>query len=188
MDSQLTGRRELLSKSSVARGRQAANPARRQGLHGLSALLATVLEPAARERGFARAALFAEWPRIVGAALASRCAPLAVDFPGGRARRGTLVLAAGPAAALELQHLAPQIIERINAFFGFPAIGRLRFRHLQPAAPRRPVPPPPRELLPNERERVRSCVELVGEPALREALYALGLDILRRQADAERGS
>ncbi|GBD44664.1 hypothetical protein HRbin40_02154 [bacterium HR40] len=158
---------------------------RRGGVRGLAALLAGVLEPAARQRGFARAALFGEWPRIVGPALAARCLPLAIEFARGRARHGTLVLAAGPAAALELQHLAPQIIERINTFFGQPTVTRLRFRPMPLPPLAMPEPPPLRELAPAERERVAERVQEIADPTLREALQALGEAILRRQSPRE---
>lgn len=155
------------------------SPERRTRLLGLSALLGRVLEPAARERGFARAAIFTDWPRIVGPGLAARCTPLRVDFPRGRGRHGTLVLGAGAAAALELQHLAPQILERINGFFGFPAVTRLRLRHVTlPLPPRPPAPPPP--LAADARDRLERTVATVDRPGLRAALLDLGEAVLRR--------
>ncbi len=168
-----------MADGSVARDGPGARPDRRARLHGLSALLARVLAPAARERGFAEAAIFADWPRIVGASLAARCLPLRIDFPRGRGRHGTLLLGCGAAAALELQHLAPQIVERINGFFGFPAIARLRFRHVALPPPRRVAAKPPRELRPEERARLGQRVQGVAAPGLREALLALGEDVLR---------
>ena len=88
-------------------------------------LLRRVLEPAARRRGLAEAKLLTEWPTIVGPALATRCHPIRLssrsDRPGGM-----LVLHVAGAAALELQHSEPQILERINGYFGYGAVGRLR--------------------------------------------------------------
>lgn len=156
-----------------------ASSQRRARLDGLAALLARVLTPAARERGFAEAAIFAEWPRIVGASLASRCVPLRIDFPHSRGRHGTLLLGASAAAALELQHLAPQIIERINTFFGFPAIGRLRFRHLVLPPGRTREELPPRALCAEEQARLDATLGDIAEPGLRAALRALGEDVLR---------
>ncbi len=38
---------------------------------------------------------------------------------------GVLTIKVEGAMALELQHLAPQIIERLNSYYGYPAIGKL---------------------------------------------------------------
>lgn len=152
-------------------------------MRGLAALLATALEPAARERGFTRTTIFTEWDRIVGPNLARRCTPLRIDFPRGRARHGTLVLGAGAAAALELQHLAPQILERINTFFGYPAVGRLRLRHVSlPAPGPRPAPTPP--LSPEAHERLERLVGPIDRPGLRTALLELGAAVLRERRAA----
>src|SRR6202023_3721281 len=63
--------------------------------------------------------LKAEWAAIVGPDWAE------VSWPATLGRDGVLKLRAAPGAALELQHRAPLIIERINLFFGRAAITRL---------------------------------------------------------------
>src|SRR3954463_3961785 len=89
-------------------------------------LLASILDPAARRRGFAEASLLADWASVVGPALAQRCQPVRVDYAPGRRRGGVLMVHAGGAAAIEVQPAAPQIIERINTYFGFAAVRQLR--------------------------------------------------------------
>ena len=112
------------------------------GLRRLPDLLRRVLEPAARRRGLAEAKLLTEWPTVVGPMLATRCHPIRLsarpDGPGG-----VLVLHVAGAAALELQHSEPQILERINGYFGYGAVGRLRL--IQAPLPRSKgrAPPPP---------------------------------------------
>ena len=89
----------------------------RQGRTGqagrqVARLLGKVLEPAARRRGFTEASLLADWATIAGPALARRCQPLRVEHAPGRRSGGTLLLQIGGGAALEVQHQAPQLIER----------------------------------------------------------------------------
>ena len=48
-----------------------------------------------------------------------------MSWPATLGRDGVLKLRAAPGAALELQHRAPLIIERINLFFGRAAVTRL---------------------------------------------------------------
>jgi hypothetical protein len=148
---------------------------RRYATVDLGRLVGAVLGPTARRRGFTETAILADWGSIVGPTLAGRCQPVRVEFPRGKARGGTLELHARGGAALEIQHLAPQLLERINGFFGYAAIRRLRLIQAPPAAPAQPAPaPPPRPLAVAEEERLRRSVgALAGQP-LGTALLALG--------------
>ena len=108
----------------------------------LPRLLGGILDPAARRRGFAEASLLADWATIVGPVLARRCQPVRIDHPPGRRQGGTLLLQAGGGVALELQHAAPQLLERINTYFGHRVVRQLRLLQM-PLPPRRAPSPPP---------------------------------------------
>lgn len=141
----------------------------------LGRLVGAVLGPTARRRGFTETAILADWRSIVGPTLAGRCQPMRVEFPRGKARGGTLELHARGGAALEIQHLAPQLLERINGFFGYPAIRRLRLVHAPPAPPVQREPEAhPRALSRAEEERLQRCVGALDGQPLGAALLALG--------------
>ncbi|MGE5270994.1 MAG: DciA family protein [Thiohalocapsa sp.] len=123
--------------------------------------------------GVLLARLKAQWPAIVGAELA------AIAWPQALARDGALKLRVMPTAALELQHRAPLLIERINLFFGRGVVTRLLFVQGPlplPPAPPAPLPPPP--LPPAEEAALARRVADVTDPQLREALGALGRMLL----------
>ena len=148
----------------------------RTGQAGLQVarLLAGILDPAARRRGFAEASLLADWAAIVGPALARRCQPVRVDHaPGRRGGGGTLVLQASGGAAVEIQHAAPQLVERINTYFGHRAVRQLRLLQM-PLPPPAPEPPPPRNRPPADEAALAAGAGGVADAALREALLALG--------------
>jgi hypothetical protein len=154
------------------------DPAPRQGRSGhagrqVARLLGAILDPAARRRGFAEASLLADWAEIVGPALARRCRPVRVDHAPGRRRGGTLLVQASGAAAVEIQHAAPQIVERINTYFGYPAIRQLRLLQM-PLRPPAPPRPQPRALRADEEAALAERVTGVADGELREALLALG--------------
>src|SRR5215468_3150472 len=118
---------------------------RRQGLRTIARELPDVTKSALARRGFAAARVIADWPAIVGPALAEASLPERV-VRGRSADSATLVVRVRPAAALELQHWMPQIIERLNGYFGFRAIGRIRLVQGPVGARRRPAfrgPPAP---------------------------------------------
>jgi hypothetical protein len=149
------------------------------GLRRLPDLLTRVLEPAARRRGLAEARLLAEWPTIVGPALAARCHPIRLsqrtDRPGG-----ILLLHVAGAAALELQHSEPQVLERINGFFGYDAVRRLRL--IQAPLPRRSaLPAMPVKGSPSDADEVEIArmVRDIRDPGLRAALRSLGRTLKR---------
>lgn len=148
---------------------------RRQGLRRLPDLLGRLLDQPARRRGLAGSALIEDWPMIVGPALAERCQPIRLD----RRAPPVLHLRVGGGAALEIQHVAPQIIERINQHFGFAAVARLRLVQAPVMRPKAPAEVP-RPTLPAETERaIDRAVEPVQDPDLRSALAELGRSVAR---------
>jgi hypothetical protein len=77
--------------------------------------------------GFAYGELLARWPEIAGTETACLCSPQRIKWPRGggddkRKLAGTIVLRAEPGCGLEVQHLVPLILERVNQFYGFGAI------------------------------------------------------------------
>ena len=144
------------------------------GLRRLPDLLSHLLDPAARRRGLAEAKLLTEWPTIVGPGLAARCQPIRLSKSTDR-QGGVLVLHVAGAAALELQHSEPQILERINGFFGYAAVSRLHL--LQAPLPRssaRPAPPANRSVSDAEEIEIAQAVRDIRDPGLRAALGSLG--------------
>ena len=108
------------------------------------------------------------WLAIVGTDWA------AVSWPAAVGPDGSLKLRVAPAAALELQHRAPLAIERINVFFGRPAVTRLIL--VQGPLPLSPAPSPPVAALPDAGNAGTLDERLydITDPELRRALARLG--------------
>ena len=81
-------------------------------------------------RRLTEGALALDWPQIVGDEIARLCRPGKVSPSRGAGSPTSLELLTSPAAALELTHRTPQIIERVNRYFGYAYIDRLNFRHV----------------------------------------------------------
>jgi hypothetical protein len=159
--------------------KQADSTRRGGGLRRLPDLLTRLLDPASRRRGLAEARVLTDWPSIVGAALAARCQPVKLTG-GGHGHGGILHVHVAGTAALELQHSEPQLIERINSYFGHPAVARLRLIQapVQRAAPRlAPVVPP---LGADERAQIDCLVRPIEDDGLRSALAGLGATLKSR--------
>jgi len=138
------------------------------GPRTLAALVPALVRPAFKRRGPATVQVLADWEVIAGPAIAAVTTPRKLFA-------GTLVIACSGPIALELQHLAPALIGRINAHLGQVAVTRLRFTQ--------DTPPPPPEL-PRRRapatEAARRAVAGLPEGSLRDALEALGRQVLAK--------
>jgi hypothetical protein len=94
------------------------------------------------QRGFASAELVTRWAEIAGPDIAAHSEPLKIQWtrpvrapaaPSGAAadggqEPGTLVLRVEGPAAIEIQHEADVICERVNRFLGWRAVTRIALR------------------------------------------------------------
>lgn len=145
---------------------------RRRGLATVGATVAKIARPLFRRRGFAEGAIITDWAAIVGAHLASIVTPERLAFERDRRDQGTLMVRVASAFGPEVQHLAPQIVERVNVHFGYPAVARLKIlpgaMPEPPRRKRRPTAPPP------PTEDTLAAIRAVEDPELRAALERLG--------------
>jgi len=81
-----------------------------------------------RRFGFAQSALIGQWSQIVGPVYARWCVPQSIRFPRGSKGNGTLVICVEGPFCTQLQHVAPQIIERVNRVFGHEAVTKIRLQ------------------------------------------------------------
>jgi hypothetical protein len=146
---------------------------RQGGMRALAAALPAISGRALGRRGFGEAGIVTDWAAIVGETLAGQSLPLKLSFPPGRREEGVLLVRVAGPLAIELQHLAPLVLERVNAYLGYRAVTQLRLR--QGPLPERPRPPPEEAALPPLAEaELRRQTAAVEDPALREALEGLG--------------
>jgi hypothetical protein len=146
----------------------------------LSDLLGATLGDALKAQGFASTEIISRWTDIVGTEIAAHSEPLKINWPRGigdeAPEPATLVLRVEGPAALEIQHLSSVILERVNRFFGWQAIGRIALRQ---APLRHREQPPPREPDPAVAARIAEGLPDVKDEDLRQALARLGAAIKR---------
>lgn len=148
----------------------------------LAELIEGCIGPAFAAQGFASTDILAAWPDIVGARLARYCRPARIEWPRKRRNSaeapdsGTLVVQVEGVFAIELQHLAPVVIQRINAHYGWACIGRIVMK--QDRVGRPGVPPRRREVDPGRRGEVAKAVSRIEDAGLRDALDRLGLAVV----------
>jgi len=164
----------------------AGAPRKWKGTLHLGEIVARVIEPVTARRGFARADLLAIWPEIAGAMHASCTVPEKIVWPrhgdGEEHAAGLLVIRADGPRAIFLQHELPQIIERVNAFFGYRAIANARIVQ-GPIRRARPESPAPAAVDEATDRRVAAEVAGVPDDGLRAALHRLGLGVFTQRRE-----
>jgi hypothetical protein len=160
--------------SPKMRGRKTAAPAEapRQGrVCALSEIVPEIGGAAFRRFGFVQSAIISRWPEIVGQRFAGVSAPESIRFPAGKRSEGVLTLSVEGAHAPMMQHVAPTLIERVNRFFGYPAVARVQIRQgaAQPRvkAAARPAPPSLKPV------PLGDSLRAVADPELRAVLESL---------------
>jgi hypothetical protein len=133
------------------------------------------------KQGFAATELVTRWREIAGAEIAAHAEPIKIRW--NRTRDGeptdpaTLVLRVEGPAAIEIQHLTSVIIERVNRFFGWQAIGQIALRQAPLTGRKRKAPP---QADAAEAARIASTLTGVTDENLRLALARLGAAVKQR--------
>ncbi len=159
----------------------------------LADLVGAAIHPVLARQGFGQSDVILNWDDIAGARLAANSQPIKLQWPPRPAGRhpdaapqpATLLIRVESGFALELQHMAGVLIERINAHLGWRCVGRLAFRQ------------GPIDRLPRRVDRggglsaevlaaAAPLTDGVADEALRAALTRLGAHVLSRGAGARR--
>ncbi len=179
------------SQTSKAAKPAQGRPPRRAQARAIGQVAGRILSPAFRRRGFAQTALIEQWAEIVGEELARYSLPEKISHPrggekdappagrsrfsrGGEDGGGVLTLRVDGPLAVEIQHATPQLLERINGFFGYRAISRIALK--QGPLPRRHERRAKKlhPLAPEEEQALDAKLQAIGDERLAHALKRLG--------------
>jgi hypothetical protein len=142
----------------------------------LGAILGKTINEAFARQGFASRELIVRWGEIAGREIAEHSQPLAIRWPreveGQPTAAATLVLRVEGPMAIEIQHSSTAILDRVNRFLGWKAVGRLALRQAPLARPRLRVAVPAPD--PAEVARQESALTDIADDGLRNALARLG--------------
>lgn len=155
----------------------------------ISDLMPQIGRQAFRRFGFVQSSVVTRWPEIVGDRHSKVCMPEAIRFPPGEKAEGILQLVVLPAHAPLIQHVIPEIIERVNRFFGYQAVARVKLRQgeVKPRShsdrgKRTPKEPPSLKPIPME---LGDSLRDIGDPELRTMLESLARGLGGQKEDSE---
>jgi hypothetical protein len=150
----------------------------RKGQMKLGEALPRAARAAFRRYGFVESAVLSRWPEIVGPSYASCTLPIGLKFAPGKRKGATLsILVDGP-IALQLKHVEPQVLERINGFFGYKAVERLALRQGEVPASRVATPATLPRLTPGQQARIDEAVGGLVDLGLKTVIERIGARVL----------
>ena len=158
-----------MPKSSVP----GSPPERANRSRQLSELLPDIGRTAFRKFGFVQSSVISRWSEIVGEKYARVSAPDSIRFPYGERTGGTLTLTVTGAHATMMQHIGPEIVERVNRFFGYAAVARIVIRQGEIKRPARVAPPAVRAVPIELGESLRT----IADPELKAVLEGLAAGV-----------
>ena len=145
----------------------------------LSAILGKTIDEVFARQGFASRELVTRWTEIAGPEIAAHSQPMKVQWPrpvgDAPPEPATLVLRVEGPMALEIQHQSGVILERVNRFLGWQAVGRLALRQAPLSRPEtRQVRKGPDAAKVSE---VAKTLDAIEDEALKDALARLGASV-----------
>lgn len=165
---------------------QEEKPVRRNRLLALNADVEKLLRQATGTRNFALPGLITHWGDIVGKEDETHCLPIALQFARGEKKDGMLLLRCSSSYALELQHRQVEFLARINAYFGYRAVARIKIEQGNIHKDRKRQKKLP-ALSPHEQSLLEKDLAALPDSALKDTLFRFG-KIIRSRSKSRQGS
>lgn len=166
-----------MAKPEDGKGRRGARP--------VGDLVSRLLDPVLARKAGMTTGLIAAWPELVGAKLDGVTRPEKLVWPPKRSEDdpfepATLVIACEGASVLRLQHGTSELLSRVNGFFGYRAIARIKIVQRAVAVHRPNRKPPTRVLRAEEKTDIAAMTAGIEDDRLRAALAAFAESVKSR--------
>ncbi|WP_374944407.1 DUF721 domain-containing protein [Sphingomonas sp.] len=148
-------------------------PQRANRSRQVAELLPAIGGAAFRRFGFVQSSIVSRWAEIVGERYAAASHPESIRFPFGKKQDGTLTLVVRGAFAPMMQHITPEITERVNRFFGYSAVARVVIRQGEVAKPA-PKRAPSFRAVPHD---LGESLKTIADPELKAVLESLAAGV-----------
>ena len=146
-------------------------PNRQSKPSSLAHLVSHLVTPVLKSHSVKGGGLLYDWKRIVGKPLADLSSPEKITYPKSSLGGGTLYVTVSSSLSLYVQHNQTQIIDKINTYFGYKAIGILKIKQGHFPIKIKQTPPP---LSSQVKEKISTYVSEIKDEDISKALKNLG--------------
>lgn len=159
----------------------------KRGPQPVADLVSKLLNPVIERRAGMTTDLVASWEEIVGEHHGTKSRPEKLNWPRQASdddpfEPATLVIACEGGHALFLQHDSTTLIERVNTYFGFNAVARIKLVQ-KPLAKRDQARKLAKSNLPEQKKLdLEALLEDVSDPTLKAALERLGRGVFSKHS------
>lgn len=160
-----------MPKAKAPKAKTNAEPVRANRARAVSEIVPDIGRLAFRRFGFIQSSVVSRWREIVGERYADASVPESIRFPQGKRQDGTLTLLVTGAHAPMMSHVTGVIVERVNRFFGYPAVAKVVIR--QGTVPRRGTARPLRPELVALPVELGQSLKTIADPELKAVLESL---------------
>lgn len=130
--------------------------------------------------------LIIAWPNVMGADFASKCSIEKVDFKKDERGNATITLAVQTYFATECQYQIPYLIDKINSYMGYSAVGAIKLKQVMinpknlknnPHAKESVKHPP---LSDHDKSKIDSSIKMLENQELKNVLRSYGEAIYKK--------
>ncbi|WP_273760035.1 DUF721 domain-containing protein [Bartonella sp. ML70XJBT.G] len=151
---------------------------KKRHFYSLSETVSKMLDPVLRKRTGLNVALIEHWPQIVGDDMSEYTMPLKIIWKCRAVQDevfqpATLVIACEGFTALKLMHETKELLHRINVFFGYIAIDRIKIEQRSISIPENHLTLKS-NLNEKDKKHIAKMLEKIENKSLRQSLYKLG--------------
>tara|TARA_B100002052_G_C15854051_1_gene586564 strand:+ start:1019 stop:1513 length:495 start_codon:yes stop_codon:yes gene_type:complete len=140
-----------------------------QGLRPFSSSLPQGLKKILRKGGYNFSSIVDNWSKVVGQNISSNCYPSSIKM-GKEMNNGTLVVNVIHGNELEVEYKKKEIIEKINSFFGYRLINKIKLKIVQE---KRNLIKKKLNIINNERDDLNKKLEKIKNENLKKSLNKL---------------
>jgi hypothetical protein len=165
----------------AGKSKEPDEPRRLNRTVGVAEALGGVLDSALKKRGFATRDILTNWPAIAPRPYDKVAIPAELKWPRGGGHEGaTLFLRCAEGQRLALAHEGPLVAAAVNRYFGYFLVREVKLS-AEPFTRSSGAKAKSAATLPEVAKHAREAVAEVEDPALKDALKALGEGVLGRR-------
>ena len=153
-----------------------------EGLNNLTREVQKLTRPLLGQHGFTQVELISHWSDIMGQELAFGVKPVRLTFPAKDRMNGVLyVRTAGGAFALLLEHQKGRIMDRVNTYFGYPAVSTLKIEQGGVRLPHEQESESEWPLSEEELKPLLDKINTISDEQLRQKILEIGIKMLQNK-------